>query len=562
VTQKWPDTARLILRLAVAGAIFYLLYQSSQYNFLLFHTLAELFSIIIASSIFIVAWNTRDYLENSALLFIGIAFMAIGAMDLAHTLSYEGMNIFWGYDANLPTQLWIAARYLQGITFLIAPFLIGMMVRAWQVFLAYGLICMGLLAAIFFGLFPDAYVEGQGLTLFKTGSEYLICLILAAAMLVFIQKNKYFSPSVLRWLVLAIAWTIGSELMFTAYLGVYDTANLIGHYLKIVAFYMLYKAVTETGMTRPFELLFQNLQQSRDDLRRERDFVSTILDTSYALLMVVDKNGCILRFNQALENSTGYRQEEVQRRYLWETGIFPETHEQIEQIHAQVLIDQTPYRYDGHINNRENRNVHIAWSIAPSLDPQQQIQYTIWTGIDITERVQAEDELRYLSTHDTLTGLYNRAYFEAEMVRLAETDRFPASIVVADVDGLKVINDTFGHLAGDKLLQRAAHILRSAFRAEDVVARMGGDEFAVLLADAEASVAEHGQRRVNAILAAHNQVNPGFPINMSLGWATAESGYMLMETFKHADQAMYLEKNHRTTRSSEPPAGQDDVQLR
>jgi len=89
--------------------------------------------------------------------------------------------------------------------------------------------------------------------------------------------------------------------------------------------------------------------------------------------------------------------------------------------------------------------------------------------------------LRFLSTHDPLTGLYNRSYYEEELVRLGRGRAFPVSVIVADLDGLKDVNDTFGHEAGDGLLREAAEILRATFRAEDVVARIGGDEFAILL---------------------------------------------------------------------------------
>jgi diguanylate cyclase (GGDEF)-like protein/PAS domain S-box-containing protein len=310
----------------------------------------------------------------------------------------------------------------------------------------------------------------------------------------------------------------------------------------VFAFYLFYQAFFEAGIQKPVQVLSEELDRSREEVRREQDFVATILDTSYALLMVLDDQGRILRFNQALSQNSGLPAGRIEGLPIWENGLFSETKEQIEEIYARLPGDASPFRYDSHLRSLDNRNIHIAWSISAHFAADQTIEYSVWTGIDISDRVQAEDELRYLSTHDTLTGLYNRAFFEAEMIRLAETDRFPASIVIADVDGLKRINDNFGHMVGDKLIQRAAHILRSAFRAEDVVARMGGDEFAVLLPDADEAVLLHCQRRVAAIMAAHNQVSPDSPISISLGGATSPDGYVLMETYKKADQAMYHQK--------------------
>ncbi len=93
--------------------VFLGLYLTSLHHYLLFHSLAEIFSIVVACGIFMVAWNSRQFLDNNYLLFVGIAFSSLSALDLVHTLAYTGMNIFHGYETNLPTQLWIAARYLE-----------------------------------------------------------------------------------------------------------------------------------------------------------------------------------------------------------------------------------------------------------------------------------------------------------------------------------------------------------------------------------------------------------------------------------------------------------------
>ena len=102
-------------------------------------------------------------------------------------------------------------------------------------------------------------------------------------------------------------------------------------------------------------------------------------------------------------------------------------------------------------------------------------------AIDITDNKKAEDNIKYLSFHDKLTGLFNRAYFEEELKRLDNERHLPLSIIIGDVNGLKIINDAFGHYEGDKLLVSAAKILNTLCRQDDIVARWGGDEFIVLL---------------------------------------------------------------------------------
>src|SRR4030043_150037 len=98
---------------------------ASLYNYLLFHSLAEIFSIVDAFGIFMVTWNSRRFLDNNYLLFIGIAYLFVGGLDLIHTLTYKGMGIFQGYGTNLATQLWGAARYTESLSLLIAPLFIS-----------------------------------------------------------------------------------------------------------------------------------------------------------------------------------------------------------------------------------------------------------------------------------------------------------------------------------------------------------------------------------------------------------------------------------------------------
>lgn len=167
---------------------------------------------------------------------------------------------------------------------------------------------------------------------------------------------------------------------------------------------------------------------------------------------------------------------------------------------------------------------------------------------DITERVMAEEQLRFLGTHDELTGLFNRAYFEAEIERLAGGRRFPVSVVMADVDGLKAVNDTYGHGAGDRLLQQAAKVLLEAFRAEDVVARIGGDEFVVLLPRADSAIVAGFLERITVSQEAANCSGIDCPVRLSLGAATVSNGEGLRNALKLADKRMYenkFSKKHR-----------------
>jgi signal transduction histidine kinase/PAS domain-containing protein len=250
----------LVLAAAVSLAGLYLL---SRVNYLLFHSAVEVFSIVIAFAIFAIAWNSRHIMDSSYLLFIGIACLFVGAVDLLHTLAYSGMGVFPEYGANLPTQLWIATRYMLSFSFLAALFFANQKFRPSFVIVGYSVVTALLFSSIFYwGNFPQAFIDGVGLTPFKVASEYVISFILLFAIGLLTIKRREFSGSVVKLMVAAMAVAIAAEMSFTLYTDVYDIANMIGHLLTVISFYLIYNALIETGLTKPYDLLFRNLKQN------------------------------------------------------------------------------------------------------------------------------------------------------------------------------------------------------------------------------------------------------------------------------------------------------------
>ena len=218
-------------------------------------------------------------LENDYFLFLGIGYVFIGGIDLLHTLSYKGVGVFEGYGANLPTQLWIAARYMESLTLLSAPLLLSRLWKAKYMSIIYLMATIGLLLAIFhWKIFPDCFIEGKGLTPFKKNSEYIISFILVGAIIYLVQMREEFQDNVFKLMVTSILLTIGAELAFTFYISVYGFSNLMGHFLKIVSFYLIYKAVIETGLSKPYSILLRNLKQSEEELQSEKGRLQSVLD--------------------------------------------------------------------------------------------------------------------------------------------------------------------------------------------------------------------------------------------------------------------------------------------
>lgn len=169
----------------------------------------------------------------------------------------------------------------------------------------------------------------------------------------------------------------------------------------------------------------------------------------------------------------------------------------------------------------------------------------------IQHQDQKNAELEHTSTHDSLSGLYNRAYFDSELERLSRGRTVPISVVVADIDGLKKCNDAIGHAAGDALIKATAQILLGSFRSEDIVARIGGDEFAVLLPGVDTEQVQMALERVRSFEAnAELPSHLACPFSISLGHTTSKTPEGLLEAFRQADQRMYIEKAlHKQTKT-------------
>lgn len=163
------------------------------------------------------------------------------------------------------------------------------------------------------------------------------------------------------------------------------------------------------------------------------------------------------------------------------------------------------------------------------------------------KRIETEQEMAYMSLHDRLTGLYNRVYFEEEIQRLNYSRLYPISIISADIDGLKLINDTMGHSTGDDLLRSFAEILKANMRSSDVVSRFGGDEFAAILVSTDRPTAERVIERIRKAVARYNESRSGPFLSFSMGVATSNNGESsLLDCLKLADDLMYRDKLSRS----------------
>jgi diguanylate cyclase (GGDEF)-like protein/PAS domain S-box-containing protein len=261
--------------------------------------------------------------------------------------------------------------------------------------------------------------------------------------------------------------------------------------------------------------------------------------------LIILEEGELTFYNNRVCEIFGYSQEEFGKKNLWDL-LSPEEHGAMRRM---VDAERNASTFQRELGiwvvqkKGARRYIQARFSVNQPKDSRRS-QYVIMT--DITERKQREDELQYLSFHDALTGLYNRAYFEESMARLERGRQYPVSAIMADVDGLKQVNDTQGHAAGDELLGRAAHALRSVFRAEDMVARIGGDEFVALLPQTDAARVEMVIPRIRDSVSNHQ------PLSLSIGAASTDApGSSIAQLVKLADHRMYAEKTAKRTNNRE-----------
>ena len=472
---KWPEDYS---RVALFTAISVGLYLSSLHSYLLFHSLIEIATIAVAFTLFILTWNTRDYLKNGYLRLVGTGYAFIALIDLLHTLAYKGMDVFPGYGANLPTQLWIAARYLQAATLFAAPWFVERRVNDRLVFAAYAAAVSLLVMLIYSGRFPDCYIEGQGLTAFKIVSEYLITAVLLAALYLVYRQRQHFDRRVFILIGASIACTAASEISFTAYVSVYGFANLVGHFAKLAAFYLVYLAILVTGIKQPFNLIFRDLKQVEAELRKAQDTLEekvrertaelsaseekyrALIECANDAILVQEldpdgKPGSFIEVNELACRQLGYSREELAR--LTPADITdPRCRDSLAVAMDKLSRDRHAV-FETALMARDGRRIPVEVSTRMLELRGRRLLFSLLR--DITERKLADDEIRKLNSE-----LEQRVRDRTAQLELAnkELEAFSFSVShdlrapLRAIDGFsRAVREDYG----DKLDEQGKHFL-------------------------------------------------------------------------------------------------------
>ncbi len=239
-------------------------------------------------------------------------------------------------------------------------------------------------------------------------------------------------------------------------------------------------------------ILYKRVQrelQERKELEKikeHREFINAVLNNAGSLIVVVDRKGKIVMCNNACESLTGHKLDEVKGKPARDLFMIPEKPESFKKEMQKARPGIFPEQHESRLKARDGGYRIISWTNTAITGGRGAVRYIIATGNDITERKRLEEENRHLAHHDPLTGLPNRRLF-MDVINLelaqARRNRKKLAILFLDLDRFKEINDTLGHEAGDELLKAVSERLKASIRESDTVARIGGDEFNIILAD-------------------------------------------------------------------------------
>ncbi len=385
--------ARRLVGLAVLAALLLAgLYLVSRHNYLLFHGLVEMASVTVSASVFLIWWNARRLIGPDAFFLLATAYLAVAGVDLLHLLAYKGMGIFAaGREANLATQLWVAARYFETFGILLFALDIGRGVRPSRVLLGYGIVVAAVVAAILGGWFPACFVEGEGLTGFKIGSEYVICLGLAVAGLLLWRRRRTLDRSVCRLMLAAIVLSIAAELCFMYYVSVYGLSNFVGHVFKLVSQVPVYVALVRAAVLRPQAVLFADLEEAKGRLAEllsaRTNELQQFFDLSPDLLCIVDLEGRLLRVNRAWEAQLGRAPTDLPGASFL-AYVHPEDADASQLAMARLIVGGQMHSFVNRQRNQAGDYRQIEWRCVVSGGMIHAV------GRDITDHTQAAAALR------------------------------------------------------------------------------------------------------------------------------------------------------------------------
>jgi PAS domain S-box/diguanylate cyclase (GGDEF) domain len=301
------------------------------------------------------------------------------------------------------------------------------------------------------------------------------------------------------------------------------------------------------GKTQFYSIIFDvtNREKYKQDLYHKKELLSITLNSIGDGVVTTDENGLITSLNQSAQDITGWHGQDYYNRHF--TDVFrlinEETGKTVDNPIAKVLEKGKTIGLANHtaLINKEGKAVPIADSAAPIRDEPGNVFGVVMVFRDVSKDREQQEQILYLSYHDTLTGLYNRRFIMEALKRLNTVESLPLAVIIGDVNGLKLTNDAFGHTEGDKLLKKVAAALKASCRKGDMIARWGGDEFLILLPNTPPKTVKSIIKRMMKNFKQRSKET--LQISVSLGYAVKQKkDEKLKDILKEAEKWMYHKK--------------------
>lgn len=514
-----------------------------------FHIVVELFAVLVALVVFTTGFHVlRQNEDQTAGLVLASGFLGVAVLDLLHLLTFPGMPELVGeFSAHQTIIFWLAARLTAAAALLAYSVLTvvpglrrRILIPRRPLFLASLALLAGISAIGLWrpGWIPSTFSPEDGLTPFKIALEWAVVCIHGATLLVLFAFGRPRRQQRMVLLSSALILLIASEFFFTLYVNLRDTFFVLGHVYKVLAYLCIYHCIFIESVRNPIDRLDA---ANRALAQKERSF-QAMVDTAPDGVVVTDSSGAILLVNRNTERLFGHSAAQLLGKPI--STILP---------HGAAIRtfggSERRWHNQGAVPGRRRDGAEFPVDITRNRYRDDNGERITTFIRDATERTRQEAALHHQATHDDLTGLANRWLFlhqlSMELHKLA-TNGDRVAVLLLDLDQFKLVNDRFGHLVGDELLQCVADRLRSAVRTDDLVARLGGDEFAVLLTDLtdRESVAGVGNAILDClstpiVLSCGHGFTPTASVGISIG---PDHGTDSTDLIRYADLAMYTAK--------------------
>ncbi len=562
------------------------LYRLSYFNYPLFHSAVELFTIVISCSVFILSTITTIK-EKNAFSILGIGYLCVGIMDFLHVITFHEINII-GMSQPYAVQFWICARFTEAANILLFLFLLKHKKVNLQIISAFIVLFSATLLSmiLYFKIFPACLTPEQNYTSFKIAAEICICLLFVVSFLL-VKTREYIKDNEIQiFITFSIVTALSGEFFFIFHLPEPNRFYSIGLLLRLISFIFIYKSILIFNINNPLEIIYSELYIKISETeslnhqlaKREEDYkalseeLELIVDNIPGVVFYKDKNNNFIKVNKYMANAHRKQKREIEGHNLL-TLYNKNDAEKYFKDDIEIIKSGKPKLNIEEKWKTEKGDKWININKIPIFDQKESITGILGVAMDITKKKEYEEEILKLLTEietekntalknsftDSLTGVYNRRYFNEMMhkeIAIAKREKHNLSIIMTDIDYFKYYNDYYGHIAGDKCLQATAIALQAILnRATDTFARFGGEEFIAILENTDKEgaliIANAMKEAVYNLHIEHSKSKCSKYVTISLGVTTISDFNFSTPDYpiKLADTALYKAKNSGRNRT-------------